>query len=181
MRCCLRDPPEKEFEKHCRIKVTHWIHFIDSQTILGAIQKDSYGYQIFFANRIREIQKAGPVKDWRWVEDNLNRADIITRGASPEELNEKSDWQRGPEFLKWPEAEWPVKMASEIMTTIADDVKRLKRKAFSDAVNRAQAQKISGPTKTDVSVDLGDPMDIDGHLTLHAHEETLGCKSCVPR
>lgn len=77
----------KYLVKHCRIKVARWIHFVDSQTILGAIHKDSYGYQTFFANRIREIQKAGPVEDWRWIEGNLNIADIITRGATPEELD----------------------------------------------------------------------------------------------
>lgn len=147
---------KRYFEKHCRIDVEHWIHFVDSQTILGAIQKDSYGYQTFFANRIGEIQKAGPVEDWRWVEGNLNISDIITRGASPEELDEESEWQRGPEFLRWPEAEWPGKTASEIVTTVADDVKKLKRKAFSAAVTRAQSKKISNPGKVDVSVDLED-------------------------
>lgn len=63
---------KRYFEKHCRIDVTRWIHFVDSQTILGAIQKASYGYQTFFVNRIGEIQKAGPVEDWRWVEGNLS-------------------------------------------------------------------------------------------------------------
>lgn len=157
---------KRYFEKHCRIEVAHWVHFVDSQTILGAIQKDSYGYQTFFANRIGEIQKAGPVEDWRWVEGNLNISDIITRGASPEELDEESEWQRGPEFLGWPEAEWPVKMASEIVTTVADDVKRFRRKAFSAAVTRAQLQKISGPSNTDDGVDLGDSKDEDGHPAL---------------
>lgn len=142
------------FEKHCRIEVAHWIHIVDSQTILGAIQKDSYGYQTFFANRIGEIQKAGPVEDWRWIEGNLNISDIITRGASPEELNEESEWQNGPEFLRWPEDEWPVKTVSEVVTTIADDVKKLKRRAFSAAVTRAQSNKISNPSETDVIVNL---------------------------
>lgn len=36
------------FEKQCHIKVDKWIHLVDSQTILGAIQKESYGYQTFF-------------------------------------------------------------------------------------------------------------------------------------
>ena len=76
--------------------------------------------------------------------------------ASPEELDEESEWQRGPEFLRWPEAEWPVKTASEIVTTVADDVKKLKRKAFSAAVTRAQSKKISNPSKADVSLDLED-------------------------
>lgn len=83
---------KRYFEKYCRIDVTHWINFVNSQTILGVIQKDSYGYQTFFANRIGEIQKAGPVEDWRWIEGSLNISDIITRGASPEELDEDSEW-----------------------------------------------------------------------------------------
>lgn len=146
----------KYLVKHCRIKVARWVHFVDSQTILGAIHKDSYGYQTFFANRIGEIQKAGPVEDWRWIEGNLNIADIITRGATPEELDEGSEWQQGPEFLSWPEAEWPVKTASEIVTSVADDVKRLQRRAFSAVVTRSQAEKLSGPSNTDVGADLQD-------------------------
>lgn len=157
---------KRYFEKHCRIDVTHWIHFVDSQTILGAIQKDSYGYQTFFANRIGEIQKAGPVEDWRWVEGNLNISDIITRGASPEELGEESEWQRGPEFLKWPEAEWPVKTASEIVATVADDVKRLKRKAFSAVITRAQSKKMPNSSQVDVSEDMGVSSDDHSHLPL---------------
>lgn len=84
------------FERHCHIVVKRWIHFVDSQTILAAIQKDSYGYQTFFANRIGEIQRAEHAEDWRWIEGNCNIADILTRGVTPEELNERSEWQKGP-------------------------------------------------------------------------------------
>jgi len=83
----------KYFEKHCHINVKEWIHFVDSQTILAAIQKDSYGFQTFFANRIGEIQKAGNMEDWRWIKGRRNIADILTRGATPEELGEGSEWQ----------------------------------------------------------------------------------------
>ena len=147
---------KKYFEKHCRIEVAHWVHFVDSQTILGAVQKDSYGYQTFFANRIGEIQMARPVEDWKWVDGNHNIADILMRGATPEELDEESEWQRGPEFLRWPESEWPLQMASEVVTNVADDVKRLQRKAFSAVVTRAQSQKASSPSKTAVRADVGD-------------------------
>ena len=46
---------KRYFQKNCCIDVAHWIDFVESQTILGAIQKDSYGYQTFFANCIGEI------------------------------------------------------------------------------------------------------------------------------
>ncbi|XP_065152486.1 uncharacterized protein [Paramisgurnus dabryanus] len=145
------------FEKHCYIKVDRWIHFVDSQTILGAIQKDSYGFQTFFANRIGEIQKAGSVDSWMWVEGKQNIADLITRGASPEELAEESVWQKGPAFLKLPESDWPVKSAREINPSVAEEIGGLRRKAFSALVTTgAQPRKCSGPTSVAL-VQLVDP------------------------
>lgn len=75
--------------------------------------------------------------------------------AAPEELDEGSEWQQGPGFLRRPEAEGPGKMASEIATNVADDVKRLQRKAFSAVVTRSQTEKFSGPSNTDVGADSG--------------------------
>lgn len=134
----------KYVEKHCRLEIERWIHLIDSQTVLGAIQKDSYGYQTFYANRIGEIQRAGPVDEWKWIEGRRNIADMITRGATPEELGEKSEWQNGPDFLRSPEAEWPVKSASDVSAIVSDEVRKLQRKAFSAVITRTQSKKTSG-------------------------------------
>lgn len=101
---------------------------------------------------------AGLVEDWKWIDGNHNIADIVTRGATPEQLDEKSKWQQGPEFLRWSESEWPVKTASEIVSTVADDVKRLQRKALSAVVTRAQSQKVPGPRNADSRANLGDSM-----------------------
>ena len=108
------------FLKHCHIEVERWIHFVDSQTILGAIQRDSYTHQIYVANRVAEIQKAGSASDWKWVAGELNVADMVTRGAGPKELGSNSTWQRGPDFLRDPEELWPVKSAQ----AIAEEKKR---------------------------------------------------------
>lgn len=122
------------FEKHCYIQVDKWVHIVDSQTILGAIQKDSYGYQSFFANRIGEIQMAGSVDSWRWVEGKANISDLITRGASPEDIAEGSAWQEGPAFLKLPFENWPVKTAGEVLSSVTGEVAAFRRKAFSATV-----------------------------------------------
>uniref|UniRef100_G3Q1I0 Reverse transcriptase domain-containing protein n=1 Tax=Gasterosteus aculeatus TaxID=69293 RepID=G3Q1I0_GASAC len=103
----------KYIEKHSRIQVKRWLHLLDSQTVLGAIQRDSYGYQTFFANRVGEIQKSTSVGDWRWIPGEQNIADLVTRGATPEDLKENSVWQNGPEFLKQPVEEWPTKSAKD--------------------------------------------------------------------
>lgn len=145
------------FEKHCCIKVDRWLHFVDSQTILGAIQKDSYGFQTFFANRIGEIQKAGPVESWRWIGGKENIADLITRGASPDELAEGSVWQEGPKFLRLSESEWPVKTAREIIPSVTEEIRGLQRKAFS-ALIMAETQSRKWFNQTRIAlVSLVDP------------------------
>ena len=162
---------KKYFEKHCRIQVDRWIHLVDSQTILGAIQKDSYGYQTFFANRIGEIQKAGPVEAWKWVEGGLNIADILTRGATPEELDENSEWQIGPKFLKWPESEWPVKTASEVAAKVAvESIKKLQRRAFSAIVTRQQKKANNAGGKaakeSDANAGMIKPPELSSNKTI---------------
>ena len=132
---------KKYFQKHCRIRVERWYHFVDSQTVLGAIQRESYGFQTFFANRIGEIQGSTNVQDWWWIPGPLNIADIISRGASPEELDEGTEWQLGPKFLSLPESEWPVKSAKDVAVKARKNLIRIQKKAFAAALTRAGAKK----------------------------------------
>ncbi|KAI4905883.1 hypothetical protein NFI96_001272 [Prochilodus magdalenae] len=137
----------KYVEIHGRMEIEHWFHLVDSQTVLGAIQRDSYGYQTFFANRIGEIQKAGPVEDWWWIPGNINVADIITREATPKDLQEDTAWQNGPEFLKQSLKEWPIKSAGDIATDARNSVNKLQRKSFSAVMTRAE-----GPSPAPLSL-----------------------------
>lgn len=132
---------KKYFQKHCRIRVERWYHLVDSQTVLGAIQRESYGFQTFFANRIGEIQGVTNVQDWWWISGPLNIADIISRGARPEDLDERSEWQMGPEFLSLPESEWPVKSAKDVAAEARENIVRIQKKAFVAALTRAEAKK----------------------------------------
>lgn len=124
-----------------------------SQTVLGAIQCDSYGYQTFFANRIVEIQKTGVIGDWWWIPGSLNIADIITRGASPKDLDKDSMWQNGTEFLKSVN-EWPKRSAAEIADDATEKINKLLRNVFSVAVTRAQMEK-SNEEEKKVSITEG--------------------------
>ncbi|XP_058503794.1 uncharacterized protein LOC131471311 [Solea solea] len=126
------------FQKHCRIDVERWYHLVDSQTILGAIQRESYGYQTFFANRVGEIQSSTDVRDWWWIPGSVNIADIITRGASPDDLTEESEWQSGPKFLQLPESEWPKKSAKDVAAQAKDNITKIQKKTFVAALTRSQ-------------------------------------------
>ncbi|XP_027138459.1 uncharacterized protein LOC113746562 [Larimichthys crocea] len=133
--------------KHGRLDVEKWYHFIDSQTVLGAIQRESYGFQTFFANRVGEIQKAGPVADWWWIPGAVNIADLVTRGCPPGQLDENSVWQKGPNFLSSPVEDWPMKSASEVAADAREMVSKLQRKAFSAVLTRAQAKELLNPDR----------------------------------
>ena len=142
---------KKYFEQHCHIKVRKHYHFVDSQTVLGAIQRDSYGYKTFFANRIGEIQGSTNIEDWWWIPGSCNIADILTRGASPEDLKEDSQWQNGPQFLQLPEKEWPIKSARDVATAVSESVSKLQKKAFITAVMTRSQIKNKAPTPLDIN------------------------------
>ena len=92
-----------------RVTFDRVIHIIDSQIVKAMINKDLYGFNTFVSTRVGEIQAGTDQNDWYWVESKLNIADIISRGASIPELNYGSRWQIGPEFLKLPIDDWPLR------------------------------------------------------------------------
>lgn len=153
---------KRYIEKHSRMQVERWLHLLDSQTVLGAIQRESYGYQTFFANRVGEIQKSTSVEDWRWNPGEQNIADLITRGATPEDLKEDSVWQNRPEFLKRSLEEWLTKSAKDVAACAKEGINRLQRKCFTAALTRAQVKMVptSAPTKTDQSSPSGEEHQI---------------------
>ncbi|XP_070408825.1 uncharacterized protein [Nothobranchius furzeri] len=133
------------FQKHCRIQVKKWYHLIDSQTVLGAIQRESYGFQTFFANRVGEIQSSTDVQDWWWIPGPANIADIITKGASPNALTDNSEWQSGPKFLQLPDDEWPKKSARDIAAHARDEVTSICKKSFVAILTRSQLKPAQDP------------------------------------
>jgi len=72
------------------------------------IQKESYGFNTFPAVRVGEIQEGTNRKDWYWTASEFNVADLLTRGSKPNDIGMNSKWQKGPDFLKLQESEWPI-------------------------------------------------------------------------
>ena len=123
--------------ENSRYEFSKLYHFIDSMTVLGAINKESYGFSTFYANRVGEIRTHTNPENWYWVASDQNPSDIITRGSSPNELSENSFWQKGPEWLYFPESEWPI--SQEISEKAQSTVQSFQRKAFSNVMTRSQA------------------------------------------
>ena len=75
----LRSTIEKELDFNFR-KI---IHLVDSEIVHAMVNRDSYGYNTFVANRVGEIQQNTSPEEWAWVAGKLNIADIITKRSKP--------------------------------------------------------------------------------------------------
>ena len=95
------------------------IHLVDSETVLCQVSSRATRFKVYESGRIGEIQTiCGDTHDWFWVPTELNVADWNTRGKSPSELGPGSMWQEGPDFLKLPFDQWPIKSINEIRTHV---------------------------------------------------------------
>lgn len=108
--CRLRRTIEKESDWNFQSV----LHIVDSSIVRAQIQKESYGFGTFVANRVAEIQANTDPNDWWWVKTSENPADLTTRPCHPNYLRSNSLWQRGPDFLSDRISEWPIsKMCNE--------------------------------------------------------------------
>lgn len=94
----IMDTLDNKYEYHC---------WSDSMVVLSWLREESSNYNIFVANRVSRIQKLTNNMLWHHVPTASNPADILSRGATPQELLNSNLWKEGPDFLyKTPEY-WP--------------------------------------------------------------------------
>ena len=98
-------------KEEIRFELSKEIYIVDSQVVRSTIQRDSDGFKTFAAVRVGEIQETTDNNDWYWIDSSNNIADWITRGKNPEELNENSIWQTGPNFMKTNTNLWQMKQS----------------------------------------------------------------------
>ena len=96
-------------KKEIQLEFDATFFLTDSEIVRAMVQMESYGFATYAVVRVGEIQQTTDTSEWYWVEGRLNGADCITRGAQPSEIGQDSEWQNGPEFLKLPIPDWPLK------------------------------------------------------------------------
>ena len=91
----------------------------DSECTLASLEKVNAAFGEYFGNRIGEIidtqakiEQICPVGqngEWWHTSSHNNAADRATRSDSTiQDIEEGSEWQTGPLFLKRPPSEWPI-------------------------------------------------------------------------
>ena len=61
---------------------------------------------MYVANRVQLIHDHTTPSQWHYVETTSNTADEGSRGMSPKDFVEKSQWIQGPDFLRKPTSSW---------------------------------------------------------------------------
>ena len=89
-------------------------HLVDSSTVLGYVHKSDAKLKPYEGIRVSEIQTSGSfidgrLRDWCWIETELNPADWATKPRCATELGRGSFWQQGPSFLTKSFEDWPVR------------------------------------------------------------------------
>lgn len=90
---------QKVLNSLSNIKVDEVFYWTDSTIVLSWLSDSPSRWKTFVANRVTEIQNSTTITQWRHVTSQNNPADIISRGATPENLFQNKLWWNGPEFL----------------------------------------------------------------------------------
>ena len=112
----------KSILEESRLKFEGVRYLTDSLVTLAWIQGQTHSYKLFVSSRVGEIQSNTKPSDWSHCPTDVNVADDITKGISPDEVDGR--WFGGPEFLRLPEELWP----KERGTPDAKEVNKERRK-----------------------------------------------------
>ncbi|GFW82054.1 integrase catalytic domain-containing protein [Trichonephila clavipes] len=85
------------------LRITFWS---DSTTALWWI-KEKESWSVFVENRVKEIRQLTRGHLWKHVPGNLNIADLLSRGCSPQQML-ISRWWEGPLWLRESPEYWPL-------------------------------------------------------------------------
>lgn len=119
----------------------------DSSVTLSWIQSESNIYKAFVANRITEIQNLTPNANWNHVLSKDNPADIISRGISPEILENNALWWSGPGWLSNNIEAWPKPFDKNNFTLNSAEQRPIKQFSFTITTDFDIFNKYSSFTK----------------------------------
>merc|ERR1711951_79865 len=90
----------------------NWFHTDSLTTYYRLLSKDKK-QPVFVSNRVNKILLSTKAKEWRWEPTDLKPADVVSRGASPDEESKWHLFYNGPEYITKDIEEWPRLPASE--------------------------------------------------------------------
>lgn len=114
-----------------RMKIYYWT---DSMITCHWINSKPGSLTPYIANRVTAIQEVSTAQQWRHVPGQENPADLLTRGATVQDIQHNALWWHGPSWLKLSSSCWPNTV---IKPDNIDDPE-----ALQQAKNRARKGKL---------------------------------------
>ena len=93
------------------------IYVTDSAICLFWLTQDERPLETLVKNAVVEILRFSSPTQWFHVSTDLNIADLGTRTANIRDLDRNSAWQKGPDWMKLPKGELPVKTVDQMKLT----------------------------------------------------------------
>ena len=91
------------------------VYVTDSTICLFWIQQDERPMQIAIRNSVIEIRRFTLPEQWYHVETHNNIADLGTRPAAINEIDETSSWQNGKNWMSLPREQFPIRTADQVV------------------------------------------------------------------
>ena len=106
----------------------------DATIMLHWIRPPSHSWATYVANRVSEIQELTHGYKWMHVKGVDNPADIVSRGAMPNDLLASKLWFHGPGWLQLSEEEWK-KTASGVLAIPEEELLERRKSSLVAAVS----------------------------------------------
>lgn len=120
------------------MKIDQEFFWTDLKIVIGYISNDSKKFQVYVANRVREMRQQTNPLQWHHVSGDLNPADIASRGMRCETL-QRSIWFTGPKFLQKEEAlKDTISKGKQLVCNIDDNDPEVKKVKQIKATNLSQ-------------------------------------------
>lgn len=103
------------------IKTNHSIKFksttfwTDSKSVWCWLRSETRRYKPYVNYRVAEILEVSSAQQWNWLPTEINVADKATRKVI-QPIRNRSEWFRGPKFLRKSREFWPKQLAAEEST-----------------------------------------------------------------
>jgi len=119
----------------------------DSSIVLYWIHQDERPLQVGVRNAVIQIRRFSEPNQWFHIKTEDNIADLGTRPASVNEIDEGSEWQTGKKWMRGPEKEMPVQSMEDL--TLSNEEKKI-------AAEEIKARDIQGHVLSTLTNKIGD-------------------------
>ncbi|GFV01297.1 integrase catalytic domain-containing protein [Trichonephila clavipes] len=92
MSCCLGARLANSIIRALNLPGIKVIYWSDSEVALWWIREQG-NWSVFVANRVKEIRELTQFQSWRHVPSNMNIADLLSRGCTPQKMLDSKWWR----------------------------------------------------------------------------------------